>query len=59
MLKRTILLVEDNPADLELILRALDKSGIQNPVVSARDGTEAMRQIIGPSWFLWPFLRRR
>lgn len=37
-----ILLVEDNPQDEELTLRALKKSKILNQVVVARDGVEAL-----------------
>jgi CheY-like chemotaxis protein len=37
-----ILLVEDNPHDLELALRALKKAGIGNHVEVARDGAEAL-----------------
>jgi two-component system, response regulator len=39
---RVILLVEDNPDDEELTLRALKKSNISNPVAVARDGVEAL-----------------
>lgn len=39
---RVILLVEDNPRDEELTLRALKKSNVLNPVVVARDGVEAL-----------------
>lgn len=39
---KSILLVEDNPRDEELTLRALKKSNILNPVVVARDGVEAL-----------------
>ncbi|MGH8223925.1 MAG: response regulator [Woeseiaceae bacterium] len=39
---RVILLVEDNPKDEELTLRALKKSNVLNPVVVARDGAEAL-----------------
>ena len=39
---RTILLVEDNPSDEALTLRAFKKSGISNDVVVARDGAEAL-----------------
>jgi CheY-like chemotaxis protein len=39
---RVILLVEDNPKDEELTLRAFKKSRILNPVVVARDGVEAL-----------------
>jgi len=37
-----ILLVEDNPDDEELTLRALRKNNIQNEVLVARDGAEAL-----------------
>jgi two-component system response regulator len=37
-----ILLVEDNPHDEALTLRALRKSGITNVVMVARDGAEAL-----------------
>lgn len=37
-----ILLVEDNPDDLELALRALGKSEIKRRIHIARDGLEAM-----------------
>ena len=42
MNNKTILLVEDNPRDEALTLRALKKSGIANAVVVARDGAEAL-----------------
>ena len=42
MSERVILLVEDNPSDEELTLRALKKSNILNPVVVVRDGAEAL-----------------
>ena len=37
-----ILLVEDNPQDLELTLRALGKANVRNPIHVARDGVEAL-----------------
>lgn len=37
-----LLLVEDNPEDLELTLRALRKAGIVNHIQVARDGAEAL-----------------
>ena len=42
MSERIILLVEDNPNDEALTLRALKKSNILNPVIVARDGAEAL-----------------
>jgi two-component system, response regulator len=39
---KVILLVEDNPRDEELTLRALKKSSILNPIVVAHDGVEAL-----------------
>jgi len=42
MTDKVILLVEDNPDDELLTLRALKKTGVQNEVVVARDGVEAL-----------------
>ena len=39
---KTILLVEDNPDDIDLTLRALARSNIANAVVVAHDGREAL-----------------
>jgi two-component system response regulator len=39
---KNILLIEDNPDDEALTLRALQKNGIDNPVVVLRDGAEAL-----------------
>ena len=39
---KPILLVEDNPKDLELTLAALAKSQLANAVVTVRDGAEAL-----------------
>jgi CheY-like chemotaxis protein len=42
LIRGTILLVEDNPDDEALTLRALKKADIANDVVVARDGAEAL-----------------
>ena len=45
--KRIVLLVEDNPDDEALTLRALKKNNILNEVVVARDGAEALDLLLG------------
>jgi two-component system response regulator len=44
---KVILLVEDNPDDEALTLRALKKNDIQNQVVVARDGAQALEYLFG------------
>jgi len=48
---RPILLVEDNPDDVELTLRALKKNNIQNEVIVAIDGVEALDYLFGRGKF--------
>ena len=45
--KRSILLVEDNPDDEELTLRALKRNLIANDIIVAHDGQEALDYIFG------------
>ena len=44
---KPILLVEDNPKDVELSLVALGKSQLANEVIVARDGAEALDYLRG------------
>jgi two-component system response regulator len=40
--KADIVLVEDNPDDADLVIRALRKNGIPNPLLHLQDGEEAI-----------------
>jgi len=40
---RPILLVEDNPMDLDLTFQALKEHSVANPIVTCRDGEEALQ----------------
>ncbi len=42
-----ILVVEDNPQDLELLMRALKKANLGNRIEIARDGAEALAFVFG------------
>lgn len=44
---RPVLLVEDNPKDLELTLAALERCQLANEIVVARDGEEALDFLYG------------
>ncbi len=48
---RRILLVEDNPDDQQLTLRALDRHHIANQVVIVHDGVEAIDYLFGTGEF--------
>lgn len=47
-----ILLVEDNPDDEALTLRALKKNNITNKIVVARDGVEALDYLFGTGMYV-------
>jgi CheY-like chemotaxis protein len=49
VMSRHILLVEDNPDDELLIMRALKKNNIVNEVRVAHDGAEALDRLLGGS----------
>jgi CheY-like chemotaxis protein len=47
MEEKIILLVEDNPDDVELTLRAFKKNNILNRMIVAKDGVEALDVLFG------------
>jgi two-component system response regulator len=47
MKNKTILLVEDNPDDIELTLMAFKENSIKNEIVIARDGEQAI-ELLAP-----------
>jgi len=48
---KTILLVEDNPDDVELTLRAFQRNNIGNEVIVASDGEEALDYLFATGKF--------
>ena len=52
MTNKTILLVEDNPDDVDLTLHALKKNNIRNEIVVAYDGAEALDFLFGTGKYL-------
>ena len=48
-----ILLVEDNPNDVELALHALKKNNIANRIEVVRDGAEALEFIFATGAYAW------
>ncbi|HUX91979.1 MAG TPA: response regulator [Gallionellaceae bacterium] len=54
MHQKTILLVEDNPDDEVLTLRALRKNNITNEVTVVRDGQQALDYFFGEGAFTRP-----
>lgn len=56
MKEKIILLVEDNPDDVELTLRAFKKNNIMNRVVVAQDGVEALDFLFGTGTYAAPEL---
>ena len=47
MSSKTILLVEDNPSDIELTRRAFGKAGLEVELVVVEDGQEALDYLFG------------
>jgi two-component system response regulator len=45
--KNSFLLVEDSEDDLKLILKSLERSGVDNDIIIARDGAEALDLLFG------------
>ena len=59
MENRAILLVEDNPDDQKLTVRALKKNNITNELVIASDGAEALAYLFGTGPFAGRDVRDR
>ena len=54
---KVILLVEDNPDDIALTLRAFKRSHLMNPVTVVRDGVEALDFLFGRNAYASPASR--
>jgi len=52
IMDKAILLVEDNPDDEALTLRALKKNNVRNEVVIAHDGAEALDYLFGTGQYI-------
>ena len=48
---KSILLVEDNPDDVELTIRAFKQNNILNKVIVAKDGVEALDYLLGEGMY--------
>lgn len=44
--KRPILIVEDDPVDQEMIVLAFKRAAVENPVITAADGKEALEYLM-------------
>ena len=51
MTEKIILLVEDNPDDADLTIRAFKKNNISNTVIVAKDGVEALDYLHGTGMY--------
>ena len=58
MRNKAILLVEDNPDDVTLTMRALKRANILNEVVVVSDGVEALDYLFGTGAYADPSTRR-
>jgi CheY-like chemotaxis protein len=56
---KTILLVEDNPDDVALMLRVLKKHNVANEIVEAHDGVEALDYLFGTGAYAGRDLRQQ
>jgi CheY-like chemotaxis protein len=50
-MSKVLLLVEDNPTDEKLTIRAFKKAGVTNDVVVVRDGAEALDYLFGTAQY--------